>query len=326
MTCPPLRPPPPAAVAPARRGAGMSVLVIGGSGFIGRRVVRAFAADGHRVVSADVEATDLFDRNGIEATAIRLDISDFGAVHAAMEEHAPEIVINLAYMRETTPHAAMKVNVLGMDNCFEAARQTGVDRVVFASSIAVNGRQAQYGDRAICEEDPPFPTYQYAVHKVFNEWQAREYREKHGLTVTSIRVGHAAAPGKLVGAVDHVQCITGPATGAAVRFPFEDMRRCVIHVEDVAEIFRRVALKRRPDHPVYYTGGQTLSLGEIARMVRERIPDADIAFDAPTGGDAHSIAYRFDNRRLREEFDLSLPDYRDRLAELIEVALHEDPF
>ncbi|WP_417209783.1 NAD-dependent epimerase/dehydratase family protein [Antarctobacter sp.] len=304
----------------------MSVLVIGGTGFIGRRVVRAFAAEGHQVVSADVELTDLFDRHGIEATAIRLDISDFAAVRAAMERYAPKIVINLAYMRETTPHAAMKVNVLGMDNCLEAARLTGVDHVVFASSIAVNGRQAQYGDRAICEDDPPYPTYQYAVHKVFNEWQAREYREKHGLTVTSIRVGHAAAPGKLVGAVDHVQCITGPATGAAVRFPFEDKRRCVIHVDDVAEIFRRVALKRCPDHSVYYTGGQTLSLGEIAEMVRERIPDADITFDAPTGGDAHSIAYRFDNRRLCEEFAFSLPDYRHRIAGLIEVARSKAPF
>jgi len=298
----------------------MKVLVFGGAGFIGRRVVRAMALDGHEVVSCDVEATDHFNSHGIDAKELTVDISDYAAVLDAMQTHRPSTVINMAYMRETTPHAAMKVNVLGMDNCFEAARLSGVRHVVFASSIAVNGRQAQYGDRAITEDDPPCPTYQYAVHKVFNEWQAKEYRDKHGLAVTSIRVGHAAAPGKLVGAVDHVQCITGPATGQAVRFPFKDKRRCVIHVDDVAEIFRRVALKDRPDHPVYYTGGQTLSLGELADMVRARIPAADISFDAETGGDAHSVAYRFDNTRLCREFGMVLPPYEDRVDLLIEIA------
>lgn len=295
----------------------MIVFVFGGSGFIGRRIVGAFAAAGHRVHSLDVAATSHFADAGIAAVSHTIDIGDFEAVVSAMATHRPDVVINLSYLRETDPRPAMRVNVLGMDNCFEAARLCGVGHVVYASSIAVNGRQAQYGDRPIAEDDSTFPTYQYAVHKVFNEWQAKEYREKHGMTITGIRVAHAAAPDKTVGAVDHVRCIVEPALGRSVRFRFRDTRRCVVHVDDVADVFVRVATKPKPDHALYNTGGQTLALGEIADMVRGVLPDAMIGFENETGGDAHSVAYRFDNARVVDEFGIVWRPYRDRIREMI---------
>jgi nucleoside-diphosphate-sugar epimerase len=297
----------------------MRVFVLGGAGFIGRRVVAVLAGLGHQVCSLDVSATTFFKDRGIEAEAITVDISDFESVVTAMATRKPDLVINLSYMRETTPRAAMHVNVLGMDNCFEAARLCGVNRVVYASSIAVNGRQKQYGNRAITEDDPTYPTYQYAVHKVFNEWQAKEYREKHGMNVTGIRVAHAAAPDKLIGAIDHVQCIVNPALAKAVEFKFRDTRRCVVHVDDVAEIFVRVAAKETPDFPIYNTGGETLSLGEIADMVRYYVADADISFGSDHGGDEHSVAYRFDNSRLATEFGIAYRPYKERVGDMIET-------
>jgi len=297
----------------------VSVFVFGGAGFIGRRVVSSFAKAGHETYSIDIALSELGEDVGRNATALAVDLTNFDDVMAAMAAHKPEIVINLAYMRETTPHAAMRVNVLGMDNCFEAARLNGVRHVLFASSIAVNGRQKQYGDREIVESDPTFPTYQYAVHKVFNEWQAKEYREKHGLRITGIRVAHAAAPDKTVGAVDHVQCIVAPARGQSVKLGFRDTKRCVIHVDDVAEIFYQVARKEKPEFDLYNSGGQTLTLGEILDMVRAVVPEADVSFEKETGGDEKSVAYRFDNSRLANEFSIAVPPYEQRVAEMIEA-------
>lgn len=295
----------------------MTIAVVGGAGFIGRRIVKMLAAEGRDVVSLDVMDAGWVERENVKAQSRLLDLSDFEAVISAFSTIKPEIVMNLGYMRETFPRPAFRVNVLGMDNCFEAARLCDVRHVLYASSIAVNGRQAQYGDRAIKEIDPTFPTYQYAVHKVFNEWQAGEYRTKHGMCVTGIRVAHAAAPGKLVGAVDHVRSIVEPATGQPIELDFRDKRRCVVYVDDVARVFCKIAEKERPDHDLYNTGGQTLSLGEIADMVREIIPDAQISFRQETGGDANSVAYRFDNTRLKEEFGIDYPPYRETVAEMI---------
>ena len=48
---------------------------------------------------------------------------------------------------EGNPHQGMRLDVLGMDNCFEACRLAGVKRVVYASSIAVSGQQSHFGER-----------------------------------------------------------------------------------------------------------------------------------------------------------------------------------
>ena len=66
-----------------------------------------------------------------------------------------ERVVNLAYLiGDNPPHLAMKVNIVGMDNCFEAARLLGVAHTVYAGSFAPYGRQANYGDRAVTKTIP----------------------------------------------------------------------------------------------------------------------------------------------------------------------------
>ncbi len=298
------------------------VFVIGGAGFIGRRVVRRMAALGHEVVSLDVVDAPFFADLGSQVRVARLDLTQFEDVIAAMTTHRPEVVVNLSYMRENLPRLAMKLNVLGMDNCFEAARLTGVRHVVYSSSIAVNGSQHPYGPRPVREDDPPSPAKQYSVHKVFNEWQAKEYREKHGMRITGVRAAHVSGTDKLIGSVDHVQMIVGAAQGQRVTLDYRDRMRCVIHGDDAAEVFARIALAPEPKHSLYNTGGETLSLGELAAMVRKVIPDADIRFEHETGGEAKSGAYLFDNQRLVSEFGVSYMPYAQRIERMVEAVRH----
>ena len=65
----------------------------------------------------------------------------------------------------------MKLNILGMDNCFEAARLCGVKRVVYASSVAVSGLQKHFGDRLVNEDDATYGTSQYAMHKILTSFR-----------------------------------------------------------------------------------------------------------------------------------------------------------
>lgn len=298
----------------------MRVLVIGGAGFIGRRVVASLAAKGHQAISADLMPADFCDP---AILSLRLDLADFEQVVTCMTTHRPDAVINLSYMRDTTPRVAMRVNVLGMDNCFEAARLAGVGHVVYSSSIAVNGRQAPYGERAVLETDPPFPITQYAHHKVFNEFQAREYREKHGMRITGLRAAHIAGADKLIGSVDHIMCIVKAAQGQPVTLTHRDQMRCLVYVDDIAEVFVRLALASETRHGLYASGGETMSLGQLADMVRHWLPDAEIAFRHDTGGAALSTAYRHDNTRLTDEFGISYPPYLQRVGEMIAEIRHK---
>jgi nucleoside-diphosphate-sugar epimerase len=211
-----------------------------------------------------------------------------------------------------------------MDNCFEAARLSGVNRVAYASSLAVSGEQKFYGDRIVAEDDFRHGHVQYAMHKIFNEWQAQDYREKHGMEITAIRPANVTGPDKIVGSVDHVFCITDPARGKPVSFPYKDAMRCPVHVDEIAEIFARVIMKDKPEHMTYNTGGQPISLGELADIVREYLPAAQITFDKETGGKELSGNYLIDNTRLVQEFGVQYRPYRERVLQIINDIRREE--
>jgi nucleoside-diphosphate-sugar epimerase len=298
----------------------MSVFVIGGTGFIGHRLVRLLAQRGQRVTCMDINpGAHSFADLGDKVTIVRGDVTQFDDVMAAMSKAAPERAINLSYFlgSEHAPHVAMKLNILGMDNCFEAARLLGVKHTMYASSLAVNGKQAHYGDRPVTEADAVHGEYQYAKHKIVNEWQAQDYTEKFGMLITGIRPANVTGPDKVRGSVDHVNIITEPARGNAIRFPFKDAMRCPIHVDDIAEVFARVLLTEKPEHRIYNSGGVSISLGEIADIVRGYLPDAKIAFDKTSGGKETSGNYRIDNARLVQEFGVQYRPYRERVLQII---------
>jgi nucleoside-diphosphate-sugar epimerase len=297
----------------------MSILVIGGTGFIGRRLVRLLVARGQIVTSMDVNPGAHSFADLRQVTSVRGDVTQFDEVMAVMSAAQPERVVNLSYFigSEHAPHVAMKLNILGMDNCFEAARLSGVKHTVYASSLAVNGKQANYGNRPVTEEDRLNGEYQYAKHKIMNEWQAHDYGEKFGLLITGIRPANVTGPDKVRGSVDHVNIITEPARGTAISFPFKDAMRCPIHVDDIAEVFVRVLLSDRPKHRIYNSGGVAISLGEIADIVRCYLPDAQISFTRESGGRDASGNYLIDNTRLVSEFGVQYRPYRDRVLQII---------
>ena len=115
----------------------MRVLVLGGSGFIGPRVMRLLLERGHEVHCMDIapDAPSLEElRDRVEIT--RGDITLMDDVTEAMALSKPDRVLNLAYAlgaSEADPHPQVRLNILGMDNCFEAARMLGIRRVTYAS-------------------------------------------------------------------------------------------------------------------------------------------------------------------------------------------------
>ena len=298
----------------------MTVLVLGGSGFIGQRMIRRLIERGEKVACMDINPRAA----AFEGLEDRLDvtygdITQFEDVVKAVLGSKPDRIINLAYLLgsgDDTPHFTMRLNVLGMDNCFEAARVCGVNRVVYASSLAVSGDQKHFGERSINEDDAKYGTSQYAFHKIFNEFQAAQFEHTYGMSIIGIRPANVTGPDKVRGSTDHVQCITLPAAGEPVNFPKKGYMRLPVHVEDVAEAFVRVTLADTVHHSLYNTGGSPINLGDLADLVRGFLPDAQISFDAD-GGREDSSNYLVDNSRLLGEFELEYPPFPTRVLEII---------
>ena len=298
----------------------MSTLVIGATGFIGPRLIKRLVARGEQVVGMDLNPNaPTFSGEPIGAPVLRGDITHFDDVIRTMLDVKPERVINLAYglgAGEGNPHQVMRLDVLGMDNCFEAARLTGVKRVVYASSIAVSGQQSSFGDRLVNEGDPMHGTSQYAMHKRFNEFQAQKYMKNYGMSIVGVRPANVTGPDKVRGSVDHVQIMTDAARGKPVNLPKKGLMRLLVHVEDMAEIFTRILLAEAPRHHLYNSGGIPVSLGELADIVRTFIPDAQITF-AEEGGREESGNYLVDWSRLAKEFGIEYPGLHTRVLEVI---------
>ena len=90
----------------------MSIFIIGGTGFIGHRLVRLLAARGQTVTCMDINpSAHSFADLGKKVTSVRGDVTQFDDVMAAMSAAKPERVVNLSYFigSDHAPHVAMKL-------------------------------------------------------------------------------------------------------------------------------------------------------------------------------------------------------------------------
>ena len=115
----------------------MAILVIGGTGFIGPRAIRRLVERGEEVVCMDINpGAASFAGMEDRMKVVFGDVTRFEDVIKAVMEVKPDRILNLAYLLgggEVEPHINVRLNILGMDNCFEAARLCGVKRVVYVS-------------------------------------------------------------------------------------------------------------------------------------------------------------------------------------------------
>ena len=115
-----------------------------------------------------------------------LDLRDLVAVEAAFS--GVDAVIHLGAIPTEAPFEdILDHNLRGTYNVLEAARRSGVTRVVFASSNHATGMYPR-SDR-IGPDAPVRPDTYYGVSKAFGEALGRLYAEKWGVSVVCIRIG-----------------------------------------------------------------------------------------------------------------------------------------
>jgi uronate dehydrogenase len=89
---------------------------------------------------------------------------------------------------EGTWEQILNANIIGCYNAFEAARQAGVKRIVFASSNHAVGFYPRR--RKIGTDVTVRPDSRYGVSKAFGESLGALYSDKHGIAVTCLRIGN----------------------------------------------------------------------------------------------------------------------------------------
>src|SRR5215218_7947011 len=168
----------------------MGVLVTGGGGFIGSHLAARLASLGQSVRILDNFATGRRSNVlalGGEVELVEGDIQSYERVHNAVR--GCEVVFHQAALPSVPrsvrdPLTSNAANVIGTLNVLLAARDSGVRRVVFASSSSVYGSVPDLPKR---EDLPTLPISPYAVAKLAGEGYCRSFTEVYGLETVALR-------------------------------------------------------------------------------------------------------------------------------------------
>ena len=305
----------------------MSIMVTGGTGFIGNKIVRKLVERGEETVIFDLAPP----RANLESYLDRIqvyrgDITQVPHLLEAVNTHGVHKIIHMAALlppdTEDRPHFGMLVNIQGTNNVFEVARWTGIQRVVYASSIAAFGVQETFGDRPVNEDDLAAPVNVYGMTKAANDFAAAKYSDRYGLDLIGVRICTVFGHGRVTGMTGIIGglMMSFPAVGKPISMPYhQDEPSPMIHAEDAAEIFVRAALSDRLNHRVYISGGHLATIADMADLVRSIIPDAQIT----TGDQAVPHIYRVDNSRMLADIGYELAPLRVRVLEHINDARAE---
>ena len=252
---------------------GKRVAVTGGGGFIGSHLVGRLAGGNEVVALDDLTVGRLQNLAGVRdrVTVVKGSILDPRALRRAFAD--ADLVFHLAALTSVPgsledPLAYAEANVLGTVKVLTAAAEAGVDRVVFASSCAVYGRDPP----PLAEDAPPDPLSPYAVSKLASEHFCRSLSGPGRPETTSLRLfnvyGPRQSPESPYASVV-ARFVRGIVAGKPLTLHGDGRQtRDFVYVSDVAEAFDRAATARAAAGGVFNVGSgrETSILDLIAAL------------------------------------------------------------
>jgi UDP-glucose 4-epimerase len=300
----------------------MNILVIGGSGLLGRKIVIRLVQDPEvsSVVAMDVVAPPGWLMKSIDKQAgkfhfVRGDVSSLEEILNVIRTFSIDRIVNMAFILtgafELNPRLAIKVNTLGMCNVFEAARLMNISRVVYASSVAVYGAQSEYGDREVNEDDHLHPGNGYGLTKQLSEIMAAQYSQLYGIRFSAIRpflgYGHGGIFPPII--KQYSELVSLPAVGKPFSTGMDGKSPSALSsADDVAELTGILIKASSSPHPVYNIASPPASMRDIARAVQKYIPEARIEFGSqspPPEAAKFGLPWRVSMVRAKEDLGFS---------------------
>jgi UDP-glucose 4-epimerase len=305
----------------------MKALVTGGAGFIGSHIASRLIADGHQVRVLDNFSTgsrsnlSLFDG---EFELIEGDMQSYERAHNAVQ--GCEVVFHQAALPSVPrsiqdPLTSNAANVVGTLNILLASRDSGVRRVVFASSSSIYG-----ADRTLPKQEDraPVPISPYAVAKLASEGYCRSFSEVYGLETVALRYFNVFGPRQdplSQYAAVIPRFITALLEGKApVVFGDGEQSRDFTYIDNVIDANLRAADAEGVSGQTFNVAcGERISLNRLLDEIRAIVgSEVEASYLDPRQGDVkHSLA---DISRARDQLDFApLVDFNEGLLRTVEA-------
>jgi len=273
----------------------MRTVVTGGAGFIGSHLAGALLAAGHDVIVIDNLSTGKLEnvkdfREHKHFEFIQGSITDVHVLkdlfkdvecvfHQAAIASVPRSVAN--------PQATNEANVTGTLNVLIAARDCGVEKVVYASSSSVYGDTPTLPKREDMEPNPKSP---YAVSKLTGELYCTVFSEVYGFKTVCLRYFNVYGP-RQDPFSDYAAVIPKFVTSvldhrSPVVYGDGTQTRDFTFVNDVAHA-NILAMEHKNVEGVFNIAcGERITVNELARLLMELVGvELDVVYEAPRPGD-----------------------------------------
>ena len=253
----------------------MSVLVTGGTGFIGAYVVRRLLQAGEEVVTLDNLPSNVINKvlTPEEISQVRFatgDVSSFRDVALATSENGVDRIIHLASLlhpaSNENPPLAVQVNIQGQTTILEVAKLFGLRKVVWASSVVVFGSRDSHEERVLPNDASHHPVNLYGATKSFDEFLTNHYIEEWGIDALGLRFTVVYGPGRVRGASAFVNELVKPALGEPASVPFGDDVVDWQYVEDIAGLLAKAINLPKTKTSVFNTQFDRRSIRDGGRL------------------------------------------------------------
>lgn len=268
----------------------MTILITGGTGFIGAEVARLLVENGQTdLVIFDINlTTKQLDDVADQVELVRGDLGNFSQVLNVVRDKKPSVIYHLGGMlsspSEDDPGAAIRANALGTFHVLEAAKLFDVSQVIFSSTFGTYGQDIK--EDVINDYTLQRPQLFYGATKVFSEHMGLFYRRKYDLDFRCVRYPGIVGPG--VKSPGVIQFTSWAIEECAKGNPFTiwlkpDTKVPVLYFKDAARAVIELAQAPRENIETvnYVLAGTTpvASARELAEIVKDRIPKAKIEFE-----------------------------------------------
>ena len=256
----------------------MQAVVTGASGFIGSHLVDGLLSSGYRVKALGRQLPGLIApsvRTHPNLSLVSVSLADRLALQQSLE--GADLIFHLAsgslpQSSNRDPHADVQVNLMGSLNLLEAARLTGVKRLVMVSSGGT-----VYGIPSvvpISESHPTDPICSYGITKLAIEKYVALYRQLHGLDGLVLRVANPFGPRQRL---DAAQGVVPVFLGKALRQePLQiwgdgSTVRDFLDVADVVSALLAAADYQGEESLFNIGSGQGLSLNQLIALLEVQL-------------------------------------------------------
>ncbi len=263
----------------------MNVFLTGATGFVGSHVAHAYAGQGAKLRLLTRKTSNLASLEGLAADTVVGDLCDPEGLRSALAGCDAMVHVAADYrLWVPEPVAMYKANVDGTRELLRIAREVGVQRVVYTSSVATMGFTKT---NTVVDETTPVSEADMIGHYKRSKWLAEQEAIKAARAGQHVMILNPTTP---IGSADRKPTPTGRIVVDFLNRKFPAYVETGLNLVDVREVARMhvVALERGTPGERYILGGENLTLKQILDRMA-----AISGLPSPTMKVPHAVAMAF---------------------------------